>query len=608
MPVKVRCSECANVFAAPDAARGKAVKCPDCASRVKVPIKGARRKKKKKPVRPANGDDLFAGLDLRNAEDDRTKICPKCATTIRDDELEECPSCGVNIFTGQLSERQRAKQSNKGPDPEDFSANVWKRSLAFVKKNRSLVTRTAINWTVYLTLAMASLYISVWSYGREVDGMRNDDENSAVSFTATQTIIDGTPDSKGKFRGASYSKRTVLPHPRVLAHWSPVVNFWRFFATVFAFGFAGWAIYLATLITKSTMLGEKMDRIQPDFFGNITMGIRAYVWPWLVLMPLPLIVFGIFGAVFAMSDATVLSQGQQIFIGVAIGGLYLLSVLLLPPAIVHWSQNHTYPAWLLTRMVTSFGKTAKASLMMSGASLLFCGLLPIGVAVGAAVGSKQLANVWTKILNAVGGTIGLGAGSGFFDFTIVALPLFILIVGLILFILFFIVAFPTVYMMRAIGLYGLYHRNQLDLVGETTAGIPAGFGPRYLAFGVDLVILSTVLGVLVVLQILTAGFSPIYPAVLGLVQLLFLFFYFVSSETGQARATPGKWSLGLMVLQQNNKPMDKSVGQKRTVFSLFSALSFFGGFIMCLFTPDKAALHDRMSKTKVCWKGDDARS
>jgi uncharacterized RDD family membrane protein YckC/DNA-directed RNA polymerase subunit RPC12/RpoP len=606
MPVKVRCSECAKVFGAPDAARGKAVKCPDCASRVKVPMKGAKRKKKR--IRPASGDDMLAGLDLRNAEDDRTKICPKCATTIRDDELEECPSCGVNIFTGQLSDRQRAKQQNKGPDPDDFSKNVWKKSMAFVKKNKNLVTRTAINWSIFLTLSLASFYVSAWSYGREVSGMINDPENKGVTFSATNTFIEGDDDNKAKFRGKTYNKALTMAHPRVLAHWSPVVNFWRFFGTIFALGFAGWAIFLATLICKNTMLGEKMDRIQPDFFGNITMGIRAYVWPWFVLMPIPIIVLGIFGAVFAFSGATKLSQGHQIFIGVTAGCVYLLSIPLLPSAIVHWSQNHTYPAWLLVRMVKSFSKTAGASLMMSGALLLFCALLPIGAGVGIAVGSKQLQNAWTKILSSVGGAIGLGARDGFADFTFVALPLFVIVVGLILFVLFLIVAFPSVYMMRAIGLFGLYHRNRLGLVGETTANEPAGFGPRYLAFGVDAVILAVLLGTIVVVQVLVAKISPLAPAALGIVQLVIVYFYFVSSEVGQARATPGKWSLGLIVLQKNNRPMTKAVGQRRTLYALTSVLSLFGGFIMCLFNSDKAALHDQLSKTKVCWKGDDARS
>src|SRR5690348_3791792 len=37
MPVKVRCSGCQKVLNAPERARGKAIKCPDCATVIKVP-------------------------------------------------------------------------------------------------------------------------------------------------------------------------------------------------------------------------------------------------------------------------------------------------------------------------------------------------------------------------------------------------------------------------------------------------------------------------------------------------------------------------------------------------------------------------------------------
>ncbi len=606
MPVRVRCPECANEIDAPERARGKAIKCPDCLSRVKVPTDGAPRKKKRTRPRPT-GDDVLSNLDLRDAEDNRTKICPKCAKLIVDDELEECPACGVNIFTGQLSDRQRKKRANKGPDPEEFYGKVWKGSKTFVKKNRNLVTRTAINWTVYLTLAITCAFIAQWCYGREITAMMEHPDNQGVTFTETATVIQGDNDNKATFRGKSYRRPLNLPHPRVLAHYSPVVNFWRALSGIFGLGFGGWAIYLTTVVVQATMRGEKLNRIQPDFFGNITMGIRAYVWPWFVLMPIPLILAAVVGGMAATSGGT-LSQGQQIFAGACVGGVYLLSLFLLPAATVHWGQNHTYPAWLLTRMLGAFSRTARASLTMSVSVLVLCGLLPIGLIVGVAIGWNQVSGLWDSTLKTVGGAIGLGAGNGFFDFAIIAVPLFMLILGIALFILFIILAFPTVYMMRAFGLYGLYFREELGIVGETTALQPCGFGPRYLAFAVDGFILGLVLGVLGVIQYWAAKFSPIYAIVVGIGQFVFTVFYFVSSEIGQARATPGKWSLGIMVLQSNNKPMDRATGIRRTLFGFVSALSLFGGFIMCLFTPDKSALHDRLSATKVCWGGDDNRS
>lgn len=607
MPVRVRCPECANEIDAPDKARGKAIKCPDCLSRVKVPADGVQRKKKKRKRPVPDGDDVLSSLDLRNAEDDRTKLCPKCATVIRDDELEDCPACGVNIFTGQMSERQRKKRRNAGPDPDDFFNKVWKNSTNFVKKNKGLATRTAINWTVYLTLALSSIFVSQWCYQREIVGMMENGENSGVTFTANQTIIEGDGDNKAVFRGKSYRRPVNLPHPRVLAQYSPVVNFWRFLTVVFGLGFGGWAVYLTTEIVKATMRGEKVNRIQPDFFGNITMGFKAYVWPWYVLMPIPLIVIGIFGAMAAMNGQ--LSQTEQIVAACCAGAIYLLSLFLLPPAAVHWAQQHTYPAWLLTRMGAALGRTIKPALVISMAIFVLCLLPTIGVAAGIAAGWSHVTKFWTDtVLKSVSGMIGLGSGDGFFDFAIVELPLFMLVVSLGLFILFIITAFPTVMMMRALGLFGLYFRNELGLVGETTAFQTCGFGPRYLAFAVDAFIVGIVIAVIAAIQYQAAKFHPIYAVVLGLGQFLFTAMYFISSEIGQARATPGKWSLGIMVMQVNNKPLDRPLGIRRFLFAFISLLSLFGGFLMCLFTPDKSALHDRLSGTKVCWKGDDNRS
>ena len=37
MPVKLKCTNCEKVLSVPDAARGKAVKCPECQTRLAVP-------------------------------------------------------------------------------------------------------------------------------------------------------------------------------------------------------------------------------------------------------------------------------------------------------------------------------------------------------------------------------------------------------------------------------------------------------------------------------------------------------------------------------------------------------------------------------------------
>ena len=70
MAVKVRCPTCDKVLNAPDAARGKAVKCPGCDTKVKVPAGDtsaggqttSRRAAAKAPARQraqADDDDEF---------------------------------------------------------------------------------------------------------------------------------------------------------------------------------------------------------------------------------------------------------------------------------------------------------------------------------------------------------------------------------------------------------------------------------------------------------------------------------------------------------------------------------------------------------------------
>ena len=65
MPVKVRCQSCEKVFAAPDAARGKLVKCPGCEGKVKVPA-GDGAKSSAGAKAPAFGMELPAEVPDRD--------------------------------------------------------------------------------------------------------------------------------------------------------------------------------------------------------------------------------------------------------------------------------------------------------------------------------------------------------------------------------------------------------------------------------------------------------------------------------------------------------------------------------------------------------------
>jgi hypothetical protein len=174
-------------------------------------------------------------------------------------------------------------------------------------------------------------------------------------------------------------------------------------------------------------------------------------------------------------------------------------------------------------------------------------------------------------------------------------------------------SFPAVFMMRVIGLYGLYFRADLAIVNEFPDLEPVGFGPRYLAFLIDYIIMGLLggigqfVGMLFGLLFNFYGWSIADQLAqgIGAVASLALFgFYFASGESGAARATLGKWSLGMIVLRDDNKVQTRQQAFGRAASAFVTILTLYIGFIMCFFRADKKAMHDLMSKTKVVWQSE----
>jgi len=92
-------------------------------------------------------------------------------------------------------------------------------------------------------------------------------------------------------------------------------------------------------------------------------------------------------------------------------------------------------------------------------------------------------------------------------------------------------------------------------------------------------------------------------AILG--TLIGVSIYFSNWESGSGRATLGKWSFGMMVLQEDNEPMPFKMAFNRFMAALITPLPAGVAFLMVLFTPNFRAIHDSMSKTKVVWRGDE---
>ncbi|HEV8003896.1 MAG TPA: hypothetical protein VGP63_28780 [Planctomycetaceae bacterium] len=162
MPVKVRCSECERVVNAPDRARGKAVKCPQCGKPIRVPVGTAAAAGKKAAAPPPSSSAMIANLDLDRLEDAQTRICPKCSAEVGAEDIE-CPECGITLATGLLSAKQQADRNRKGPDPRKYYGEFFSDSFEFWKKNKKLSIGLCVNCLMFTTLAMFCLFMSLWS-------------------------------------------------------------------------------------------------------------------------------------------------------------------------------------------------------------------------------------------------------------------------------------------------------------------------------------------------------------------------------------------------------------------------------------------------------------
>ncbi|MEY3459863.1 MAG: hypothetical protein RL215_3020, partial [Planctomycetota bacterium] len=532
-------------------------------------------------------------------------ICPGCAAAVQDEDIE-CPKCGVTVATGVLSERQRIRKERKGPPPEEFYAGVWGNSWKFLKKHWSFALRTAVIWSVCLSMAATcgySLNYYVTNRSKSLLEMAEKDrQNIKISGDYLYITVPKDKGSKVEFDGTYYQRSTVLYAPHIQPWREPPSIFWIGMTVAFQLGFGGWFWTLATTICNTTMAGEKrVKRFQFDFFANLTLGIRFYAWPTMLILPFLLIPAG-------------LSLVNPIVAGILAGVLFIFPVLVLPAAIVHMAQKYSYRAWLLTWMARDFGRTVGASLYVFAMMFGLVILLP-GAIIGVCAAMSGQLSAWLLAQEAgalewLKGNI-MDMGEGNLRFLMYQMPLTFSASFLTFGLLCSVIAFPTVFMMRVIGLYGVYFRADLSIVNEFPDLEPAGFGPRYLAWAVDLIVIGLLSGVGMFIGSLFGMLFNFYgwsianqlgQGVGGVASLILSGMYFTLGESGSARATLGKWSIGVIVLRDDDKPLSRDQALKRTFAAFASVLTVFIGFIMCAFRPDKKAMHDVMTKTKVVWQ------
>ncbi len=143
-------------------------------------------------------------------------------------------------------------------------------------------------------------------------------------------------------------------------------------------------------------------------------------------------------------------------------------------------------------------------------------------------------------------------------------------------------------------------------------------GKRFIAFLIDAIILSVVIGIL--FGILgTIGFmgassaetsdsAGMMAAIMGaglLMQVLSLALqigYFTYFESSDRQATIGKSAMGLIVADENGNRLDVQKALIRNIMRLVSGFICLIGYLMAFFTEKKQTLHDIVAKTNVYTK------
>lgn len=306
MPVKVKCPGCTKTLTVPDAARGKAVKCPKCETRVAVPLQddqleaGDSPKKSKKSKSKSSSEDVessFAKLDLRKAEDREANVCPKCGYDMDlvesdDDEVvTECPNCGWDTAEGGLGEKAR-KKALRGPDPDKYYKGLWKNSWKFVKENYFLVFRT-YGYTMGASLVLfLGIFMYLW-----------------------------------------------------VAMWPPRV----FFALVTFIGamvIPGWFWYLDVQVIKLTLeRRDKFKRLNFDFFLASALGVKFLFWHVVFAGPL-LLVLGLICWVL-WKFAGLPTWGAFLIMGVG----YIPIFKLFPVVLSHMTMPIETPGWMFWKII-----------------------------------------------------------------------------------------------------------------------------------------------------------------------------------------------------------------------------------------------------------------
>ena len=220
---------------------------------------------------------------------------------------------------------------------------------------------------------------------------------------------------------------------------------------------------------------------------------------------------------------------------------------------------------------------------------------------------------------------------GSFGYVIIQMPLMFMFAFLIVVPFMILLGIPLLYQMKVNGMIAKHFSHSLDLDQRIMPFTPAGFWVRFLAYCVDILLVPLaplvvtrdkrfVMGGLAFYGIIVyAGLffgwksAFLLATVLPIAENYMNWMYFAVSHSGAIRATLGMEAFGLIVIPDipnpRQKDLDKSLTLGQATKRWFSVnfvtnLTFGLGFLVCAFHPQKKALHDMISKSKVVFEGD----
>jgi uncharacterized RDD family membrane protein YckC len=596
MPIQVRCRGCEKTLNAPDAARGKVIQCPKCGTKLRIPegksnapdeaapqaapAKPAQRRKPAPQPATADPEDIFSRMRLDDAmmEHSEEQICPYCAGELDEDDVI-CPSCGMNLETGRMDAREQKKRTRKGPDPSLFYKKAWGEGWSFMLENWGLALRTGLIWLNFALYMCISIYM--------------------------------------------------------FEEWcktAPTKTFWGAMTILNLLGIPGWYWYLSLRIISAEWFKEKLqtDRIHFDFFANVSVGLRAILWPFVVCLPIWLLLAAAVGGFAAANGIDNIEDaisefpiGEQ---GLIIVGsiLFGLPFLAWPLANVHLVTKYTHPAWIGWELLTNFFRNAGASLYTLLISLVMA-LPVVGILAGlefAGGGANPFTNhhitgLADRIVDWIGDTAGESWEKDGFMFGAVKAPIMLIFGALTITPTAILAGFPAIFMMRVNALLAHYRRNSLGVIQKIEPLKPAGFWIRFHAFCVDAclfplssflvtkekkaVIVAQLLNAIALVMFIWMDRERVIPIMAPIWILYNFWMYFAIQESAAPKATVGKDVFKIIVVTNDNKQMTIPQATKRWFLMLVTPLI---GALFSAFTPDKKTLYDSMSGTKVVYSGD----